>query len=201
MKKTNLLMILAALAIQSSSIWASATTPTEELTEEAALVAKIKALQVQNTADEQALAQAAKIAELKAQLKAEEEKAALLAAQKKQQEEDANLPKTWEGIPWTIMHTAWVNNYQAIESTFDPRKSSNSFIRESSKLLAKNGGKKFKPAVSQINSSHTDVLKKHPNQWASSGLNEDTETHTNIARFLLDKIWLQAYQGKVGFKI
>lgn len=197
MKKTNLLMILAALAVHSSSIWASATTPTEEMTEEAALMAKIKALQVQNTADEQAL----KIAELKAQLKAEEEKAALLAAQKKQQEEDASLPKTWEGIPWNVMHTAWVNNYQAIESTFDPRKSSNSFIRESSKLLAKNGGKKFKPAVSQINSSHTDVLKKHPNQWKSMGLNEDTETHTNIARFLLDKIWLQAYQGKVGFTI
>lgn len=195
MKKTSLLMLLITFVIQPSASWSSDTS-TGVLENLDQIKERVRALQSQNSENEQELERA----KLLEQLKAEESKAADLKQQKKQLEEDANIPKTWEGIPWTVMHTAWVNNYSLIEATFDPRKSSNSIIKEASKVLAKNS-KNFKPAVSQINSSHTSVLKSNPSQWASLGLNEDTETHMNIARFLLDKIWLQEYQGKVGFTL
>lgn len=198
MKKINLLIaIIIGGAFLPSNVLATLQDTKEDL------VSDIEVLRqkVYNaTAENAKLEQEVERAKLLEQLRIENEKAAVLAAEKKRLEEDASLPKKWEDIPYMeVKVTIWRQFYSQIENTFDPRKSSNSLIKETSKALAQH--KKFKPAVSQINSSYTHVLQLHPNQWKSSGVNEDTETHLNIARFLLDKIWIQSYQGKVGFTL
>lgn len=95
----------------------------------------------------------------------------------------------------------WNLLYPEIEKKYDPRHRADlSYLeRKAADLAKKNGGEDFRPLISKINMD-LSILDKSLSLWPKTKAINDA-TPEVIARFLLDKIWVEAYGGKVGFSL